>query len=1135
MLGMVGGALPATAVPGPGADGSAGAPPPVQGTVGRTVERITLITGDTVALDARGRVTEVRRGPGRAGIPVSVQRFAGHTYVTPVDVVGLLAEGRLDRRLFDVTGLAAADYDDAHRRTLPLIVTYGKGAAQGDARQALRAADADVQRPLPAVRGESIAAPKARIGQVLAALTDRPAGRAGALQTAPGVDRVWLDGLRKLPADRGLTAARQAGAPDPEGGPVQIGAPVAWKAGYDGKGVDVAVLDTGIDATHPDVKKAILKAEDFSGSGTTDDTDGHGTHVASIIAGSGARSDGKYMGVAPGARLLVGKVFDGATASDSGIIAGMQWAVQQKARIVSMSLGGTDSIGADPIEQAVNDLSKSSGTLFTIAAGNEGPDDATVDSPGSAESALTVAAVDREDRLADFSSRGPTADNAMKPDLSAPGVEIAAAKAAHSPGSNGPIPGYVVYSGTSMATPAVAGAVAIVAQQHPDWTGPRLKAAVMASAKPLAGQSAYAAGAGRVDLTRAIRQEVSVEPASLDLGVQQWPHADDKPVRRTLTYSNFSDRPVTLDLSMADPVGPVGPGDRTASAALFSVSPARLTIPAGGTAKATVTADTRTGGPADGLWSASVTATGGGQTVRTPVGVVREVPSYTLTLKVTGRDGKPARNTALAVAALDRPRLYLPYDYGDKDGDGVVTVRLPKGRYTVDTMMEDDNGSRSELSWLVTPRLMMDRDRALTLDARTAKPVRVTAPDARARLRSAQLLFAAGTPGTGYYNGLIADDYDTVRVAQAGPSAPTKDFVVQYGGIWQRGATDPLYGLVVTRRGSMFTGLNRTVSARGLAKIVTAMGPVPAGARVTPSAAWTVPGWEEAINVPALAGVARKAPYGSAVNYLSAEGGLRWKLTTTFGTEADSLLGSWEGEHHPYLPGRSYRERNFGTAVFGPSLPEGYGGEYMKSNYGICVPLFSDGSGHTGYLGPSEAAYRTRFTMGDTVLLDEKQDLCDSLEGGSGLSDRTARYRLSMDATRRAAVYRVGTRVSTVWDFTLRPSPDAYVTMPLSVVRFTPKLSLDSTAKAGTRISVPLVVQGAAAAPGALKSLAVKVSYDGGRTWKSTAVHGAADGKRSVTLSQPKTPGSVSFRATAVDTKGNRVTQTLIDAYRTVN
>ncbi|WP_128382352.1 S8 family serine peptidase [Streptomyces cavernae] len=143
----------------------------------------------------------------------------------------------------------------------------------------------------------------------------------------------------------------------------------------------------------------------------------------------------------------------------------------------------------------------------------------------------------------EFSSRGPTADNGLKPDLSAPGVDIIAAEAVHSPGGDPATPGYVSFSGTSMATPAVAGAAAIVAQQHPDWTGQRLKAALMGSAKPLAGRSAYAAGAGRVDVAQAIRRTVTTEPASVDLGVQQWPHGDDQPVRRTLTYSNLGDRP----------------------------------------------------------------------------------------------------------------------------------------------------------------------------------------------------------------------------------------------------------------------------------------------------------------------------------------------------------------------------------------------------------------------------------------------------------------------------------------------------------------------------------------------------------------------------------------------------------------
>lgn len=207
----------------------------------------------------------------------------------------------------------------------------------------------------------------------------------------------------------------------------------------------------------------------------------------------------------------------------------------------------------------------------------------------------------------------------------------------------------------------------------------------------------------------------------------------------------------------------------------------------------------------------------------------------------------------------------------------------------------------------------------------------------------------------------------------------------------------------------------------------------------------------------------------------------------------------------------------------------------MAGDYAICVPMFSDGAGHKGFPGAGEATYRTRFTTGGTTLVDKKLDLCEVLQG-TGLKDSpTARYRLSIDASRSAAAYRVGTRMSAVWDFALRPVPGTEIgTMPLSTVRFTPKLSLDSTTKAGTRITVPVTVEGAAAARGALRSLTVKVSYDGGRTWKNTPVHTTANGKRSVTLTQPRTPGSVSFKATATDTKGNTVNQTMINAYRTV-
>ena len=143
----------------------------------------------------------------------------------------------------------------------------------------------------------------------------------------------------------------------------------------------------------------------------------------------------------------------------------MQWAAESDADVVNMSLGDTfPSDGSDPMSQTVDALSAQYGTLFVIAAGNAGPE--TISTPGAAASALTVAATDKQDNLAWFSSTGPLAfSGAMKPDISAPGVEITAARSQEmTDGGEGL---YRTISGTSMATPHVAGAAAILAQQHP--------------------------------------------------------------------------------------------------------------------------------------------------------------------------------------------------------------------------------------------------------------------------------------------------------------------------------------------------------------------------------------------------------------------------------------------------------------------------------------------------------------------------------------------------------------------------------------------------------------------------------------------------------------------------------------------
>ncbi|UIX29239.1 S8 family serine peptidase [Streptomyces sp. GQFP] len=1090
--------------------------------------RVTLVTGDTVGVTGGTRVVGVDRGEGRSKIPVSVQSLGGHTYVIPDDAAPLLASGRLDRRLFDVTQLVADGYDDAHRKTLPLIVSY-KGSAADSAKAALHSAVAEVERQLPALRGQAVTADKPDTEKVWNALT-RPAGNA--VTTERGVDHVWLDGkVTALP--------QQDGNLDPTQGTAQIHAPEAWKAGYDGKGVKVAVLDTGIDATHADVKGAIVATKDFTGSGTTDDGQGHGTHVASTILGSGARSSGKYKGVAPGAKLLFGRVMDdNGAAQDSWIIAGMQWAAGQGAKVVNMSLGMKDSTGVDPLEKAVDDLSASSGALFVIASGNEGPTAGTVDSPGAAAAALTVAAADSNDKLADFSSRGPTADDDLKPDITAPGVDIIGAKAAHGSEGDTAAAGYVSMSGTSMATPHVAGAAAILAQEHPDWTGQRIKAALMGSTVPLKDSSTpYEQGTGRVDVLRAVHQTVFADDPSLSFGLQKWPHTDDQPVTKQLTYRNTGDKPVTLDLSAstADPDGKAAPSG------MITLSPAKVTVPAGGTAQTAVTADTRVNAT-DGVYGGTITATATtGESVRTTLGVTREPESYNLTLKAVGRDGRAATPHHLNIIGLDSGKWWMYADDGTgQDATSTTKIRVPKGRYLISAQLtRGTDTSSSEMTQLVSPGLEVNKDTTMSLDARTGKPVKITAPDPRAKVAGGTVIFGARGAKSDYDYASSEDltgSYSRLYLAQAGPSASAKNFIAQIGGTWQHGSTGPLYDLVTTRKGSFFTGLTHTFTTRGLAKVVTPFGSNAKGSTVRPTANWNVPGWSMVSDLlGSYFGNSRAVPSTSVVHYVTTEGGLRWNLGGSVDSAeypAMSILAPLRPRR--FEPGRTYRE-TYNTGVFSPIITTSTalsdpGASRSGDFYAVCVPLMSDAAGHSN---TSLATTHLRLTSGGKTITDFRHDPCGEVSGG--LLSEKATYRLSLDASYPAGDVTIGNRVTTVWTFTSAHVPSTSIKrLPLSVIRFTPKLSLTGTTKAGARLTLPIGIQGPAAAKGAVKSLTVQVSYDGGRTWKRTTVHTGQAGKRSVTLAHPAKPGKVSLRATLVDTDGNSVTETLSNAYRTV-
>ncbi|WP_172382682.1 S8 family serine peptidase [Streptomyces sp. MNP-20] len=1071
---------------------SGGAAGPALSSKGAAAYRLTLVTGDRVAVDAEGRVRGFVPAKGREHIPVRTQTVGGHTLVLPYDARRLIAEGRVDRRLFDLTELSRKATRTAQKKGLKLIVGY-TGAARG-ARAGVRAAgDTAVRRVLPSLNAEALRTPRRDAALLWRTLTD-------ARGYAPGVRRVWLDGVREASLDKSVP---------------QIGAPAVWRSGYDGKGVKIAVLDSGVDSAHPDLKDQVVAEKNFSSAADVEDRLGHGTHVASIAAGTGAASGGKLKGVAPGAKVLSGKVLDDeGFGDDSGIVAGMEWAAAQGADVVNLSLGGGDSEGTDPLEAAVDKLSAAKGVLFAVSAGNEGEfGPGTVGSPGSAKAALTVGAVDDADQLAKFSSRGPIGDGGtIKPDVTAPGVDITAAAA---PGSRiekevGQNPeGYLTISGTSMAAPHAAGAAALLKQRHPTWKQPELKGALTASARGGA-YSPFEQGSGRIAVDRAVDQTVIARPTSLDFGTRLWPHTDDKPVTKKLTYRNLGDRDVTLGLAVAatDPKG------RPAPAGLFTLSKRELTVPAGGTAAVGLVADTRPGGSVNGTYAAYVTATGGGQSVRTAAVVEREIERHEVTLKTVGRDGRPAPHYLTLLQGLtggDKGR-----NHWVDDASGTVRLRVAKGTYLLDTAVYvDPRDPDKGTDWLVRPRLVVNKKTTVTLDARKAKPVDISIADPTAKLvfLDARYTYAGNELGA-----LNISKFSSLRTAHLGP-AVAAGFGQQWLGTWRKGA-DTRYDVMLGGKVTTFaTGYTRHLRKADFATLKVRSGASAPGRWGSLAVAGYLP---EAGGIsPILA--PQKLPRTTTA-YVSALDGARWGVGfEQYGdkdAEGDRVLeGSYETAPRAFRAGTT-STRTFNTGVFGPALDAGTGvfrkGDELRGR----IPVVADGRGNPGwtrYTAEKSVLYR------DGVKVAEKKDAVTGAEAFK-VPAGDAEYRLTASVTRSPKLAAVSSRVEASWTFRSR-HVDGEEKLPVSTVRFTPQVGLDSRAPAGVKQSVPVTVQGHAAG-GNLASLKTYVSYDKGRTWTDLTVTG---GKAEVT--NPARGKGVSFRAEVTDRQGNASSVTILDAY----
>ena len=338
------------------------------------------------------------------------------------------------------------------------------------------------------------------------------------LSAQPGVTAVQPDAVERpdsvpcqpsngcvIPDDPGFPYQwylyNQPGGPATPGGGApaygaDVDAPLAWSRSLGGAAVRIAVVDTGIDATHPDLAGKVVAAANFTASNTTSDLSGHGTHVAGIAAASFDNGRG-ISGVAPNAQLMDVKVLavgaDGQSTGDCADVAdGIVWAADHGANVINLSLGSPSPCAAMAL--AV-DYAFAHGALPIAAAGNDGTTAPSY--PAAYANVLSVAATTDADQIAGFSNRG-----ASWVDVAAPGVGIVSTLPTFD-NATGAI-GYGYLSGTSMAAPIVSGIAALIWAQMPAASANRdVETRIFDSAQAITGTGTdwrY----GRVDACRAV-------------------------------------------------------------------------------------------------------------------------------------------------------------------------------------------------------------------------------------------------------------------------------------------------------------------------------------------------------------------------------------------------------------------------------------------------------------------------------------------------------------------------------------------------------------------------------------------------------------------------------------------------------
>ena len=694
-----------------------------------TTRRVTLVTGQTVTVVETDNATRYRVSGDARMHKVST---GNATYVFPVGV----DFGKFDRHLFNVDFLVRQNLTDAETDSIPVIVSErerGGFVVAGDGeRTGEMLAGVSGVRQTASLRSIDAAAGRIDKDETAAAYLD--------LKNDDRVGRVTLDVKYRVSAARTDDAV---GASD-----------ARREYGVSGNDVTVAVLDSGIDESHPAIDR-VVDERDFTGDGTpydAEDVTGHGTHVAGIVASD----DETYTGMAPNANLMDVRVLDDdGRGYTSWIVKGIEYAADRNADVISMSIGGpVNAIRSNDRYTEAIDAATERGTLVVVAAGNDGYFGyRTVGTPGIHSKALTVGASNASSgEIADFSSRGPTPYGYyLKPDLVAPGAGVMSAEA----GTDG----FVAKSGTSMAAPVVSGVAALVLEAHPTWTPAQVRGVLTSTSDPLGSQDAYTQGAGEVDATAALSTNVVVTPATVDFGKL----GDDGTVTRTIRVTNFGESAVTLDVT--DPRATNVATDESAGDAV-TVDTRSVTVGAGNTATVRLGVDTSAVGY--GVYSGRVELRdGGGRQYETIFGFARahEVTVNKRALAGTSTDGDFAW-----LFAEDRGRFKTVAREGlGQVTDSTVTYHVVSGgKYNlISDGVDEDDGQPIVFSREVS----VAGDPTFTLDESNTTAYRLDTsqfPDEHTPLwtRNVQVTYAEGTSYETYVASLSAPygDTQTVRV-----------------------------------------------------------------------------------------------------------------------------------------------------------------------------------------------------------------------------------------------------------------------------------------------------------------------------------------------------------------------------------